>query len=312
MKRALAERAKQQTNEQQLQQRSVPVLASHPHDHHPHHQQQLPLPPQVSTAALVGVGFVEKQGLGVGGVEGERPKVTTISNGQQDASTTVTATSSPIHSSDMPPKKIQKTTDIQHAGSASTVIQMETETKNHNKGQNISNSSNGDNISSEERLHDKDEVAMTSCALNKKSKKRIRPPSASTVSVVKLEKNIGTSMVGSSSWSANQNLSQQDSQQQQQQQQQQADDSSAFFLKHQNKALASELYQYRHTIGLLTRERETRRLECRKISEFVKQLVCVWDTVQEELAKSLGQQQQQQQEWSHVNVRCRRFCCFVY
>lgn len=100
----------------------------------------------------------------------------------------------------------------------------------------------------------------------KSSKKRIRPPA----SVLKTETQI-------------QPLSQSHLQDVQN-----VEESSAFYLKHQNKALASELYQYRYMIGLLSKERDKRREECRKISHCLRELVGVWDVLEGELCSSLG------------------------
>jgi len=54
------------------------------------------------------------------------------------------------------------------------------------------------------------------------------------------------------------------------------DDKSAFFLKHQNSALASELYAYRRRIYLLEREREYRRKECRAVDGLVREVGSSW------------------------------------
>ncbi|MGA0861040.1 MAG: hypothetical protein ACO3R2_15860 [bacterium] len=54
-----------------------------------------------------------------------------------------------------------------------------------------------------------------------------------------------------------------------------------FYLKHQNAALASELYAYRRRIYLLEREREWRRKECGVVGERVRMLDGVWRGMEE-------------------------------
>lgn len=56
-----------------------------------------------------------------------------------------------------------------------------------------------------------------------------------------------------------------------------------FYLKHQNAALASELYAYRRRIYLLEREREWRRKECGVVGEKVRVLEGVWRGMEEGL-----------------------------
>jgi len=56
-----------------------------------------------------------------------------------------------------------------------------------------------------------------------------------------------------------------------------------FYLKHQNAALASELYAYRRRIYLLEREREWRRKECGVVGERVRILEGVWRGMEEGL-----------------------------
>lgn len=56
-----------------------------------------------------------------------------------------------------------------------------------------------------------------------------------------------------------------------------------FYLKHQNAALASELYAYRRRIYLLEREREWRRRECGLVGERVRILEGVWRGMEEGL-----------------------------
>lgn len=54
------------------------------------------------------------------------------------------------------------------------------------------------------------------------------------------------------------------------------DETSAFYLKHQNQALASELHQFKFNLLVLEKEREVRRLECRNIHVALKGLNNVW------------------------------------
>ena len=62
---------------------------------------------------------------------------------------------------------------------------------------------------------------------------------------------------------------------------------SAFFLRRQNQALASELYQYKHTITLLERERDVRRKECHHIGEALGKLECIWLRVERGIAHAV-------------------------
>jgi streptomycin 6-kinase len=59
--------------------------------------------------------------------------------------------------------------------------------------------------------------------------------------------------------------------------------SGAFYLQHQNHALASELYGYRRRIYLLEREREWRRRECGVVSGRVRILEGCWRGMEEGL-----------------------------
>ena len=65
------------------------------------------------------------------------------------------------------------------------------------------------------------------------------------------------------------------------------DDKSAFFLKHQNSALASELYAYRRRIYLLEREREYRRKECRVVDGLVGEVRSSWRGLEEAIGQDL-------------------------
>jgi E3 ubiquitin-protein ligase BRE1 len=71
-------------------------------------------------------------------------------------------------------------------------------------------------------------------------------------------------------------------------------DKSAFFLKHQNAALASELQQLRYQLQLLERERDFRRNQCRDACQLLHSLEATWNAM--EVALQLGQQPQDEQE----------------
>jgi hypothetical protein len=64
---------------------------------------------------------------------------------------------------------------------------------------------------------------------------------------------------------------------------------NAFYLKHQNKALASELYQYKHTIALLEKERMVRRQELEVVAKVIQELNQVWVGVEGTLIALLQQ-----------------------
>ena len=52
----------------------------------------------------------------------------------------------------------------------------------------------------------------------------------------------------------------------------------AFYLKHQNKQLASELMSYKREISLLERERTIRRKECKRIGQVLSQMEGIFRT----------------------------------
>lgn len=64
---------------------------------------------------------------------------------------------------------------------------------------------------------------------------------------------------------------------------------NAFYLKHQNKALASELHQYKHTILLLEQERHVRRQELEIVSNVIQEWNQIWTGVEGSLMKLLHQ-----------------------
>ncbi len=61
-----------------------------------------------------------------------------------------------------------------------------------------------------------------------------------------------------------------------------------FYLKHQNSALASELYRYKHAIRVLEEERKVRRDECRQIHDALMNMVSYWDGMEGILAETFG------------------------
>lgn len=54
------------------------------------------------------------------------------------------------------------------------------------------------------------------------------------------------------------------------------DDSSAFYLKHQNRALASELKGLQYQLRLLEKERDLRRLQCEQAGQALQALQNTW------------------------------------
>jgi hypothetical protein len=62
---------------------------------------------------------------------------------------------------------------------------------------------------------------------------------------------------------------------------------SAFYLKHQNRALASELKSLQYQLLLLERERDFRRKQCRSAVESLQSLDATW--TQMETALQLGE-----------------------
>lgn len=63
---------------------------------------------------------------------------------------------------------------------------------------------------------------------------------------------------------------------------------STFFLKHQNKSLASELYAYRRRIYLLEKERDYRRKECRIAGKRIGELRGAWRGLEEALGQEMA------------------------
>ncbi len=61
-----------------------------------------------------------------------------------------------------------------------------------------------------------------------------------------------------------------------------------FYLKHQNRALASELYKYKHAIAILEQERNVRREECKLINGAMKDIVSYWNGMEGVLLGALG------------------------
>ena len=65
------------------------------------------------------------------------------------------------------------------------------------------------------------------------------------------------------------------------------DETSAFYLKHQNIALASELHQFKFNLLVLTKERQVRRLECRNIHRTLGALQHIWEQYESKFIHAL-------------------------
>lgn len=68
-------------------------------------------------------------------------------------------------------------------------------------------------------------------------------------------------------------------------------DNTSFYLKHQNAALASELYGYRRRIYLLEREREFRRKECRVAERKIGELDSAWKGLESAIGREFEMNQ---------------------
>lgn len=66
------------------------------------------------------------------------------------------------------------------------------------------------------------------------------------------------------------------------------DETGAFFLKHQNAALSSELQQLRFQFSLLEKERDFRRTQCKDANQALHSLEATWTAM--EVALQLGKQ----------------------
>jgi hypothetical protein len=64
------------------------------------------------------------------------------------------------------------------------------------------------------------------------------------------------------------------------------DTASSFYLKHQNRALATELKSYHYTVSELERERDSRRSHCYTILQTLQQLHCIWNTMEDRIIAS--------------------------
>jgi hypothetical protein len=62
-----------------------------------------------------------------------------------------------------------------------------------------------------------------------------------------------------------------------------------FFLKHQNRALASEMFKYKHAIRLLEKERDIRREECKLINGTMRNIVSNWNGMESIMMGALEQ-----------------------
>lgn len=113
------------------------------------------------------------------------------------------------------------------------------------------------------------QVSSSSSTPNKKVKKRIRPPSILSSPTV----NSSNLVTSSKKLSTTED----------------ADETSAFYLKHQNKALASELHQFKFTIHLLSQERDKRREECRTIAKALSEIKLVWEDLENKMENGLNE-----------------------
>jgi len=79
---------------------------------------------------------------------------------------------------------------------------------------------------------------------------------------------------------------------QQQQEEDEEDETNAqtntkFYLKYQNQALASELYNYKFSIDILEKERKKRREECKLVYDMMSNMIGVWNSMEVVLFESL-------------------------
>lgn len=63
---------------------------------------------------------------------------------------------------------------------------------------------------------------------------------------------------------------------------------SAFFLRHQNRALASELRSVKYQLVRLERERDYRRAQCSQAVESLNSLQCIWTQLESSLCKGVS------------------------
>jgi hypothetical protein len=84
------------------------------------------------------------------------------------------------------------------------------------------------------------------------------------------------------------------------------EDKSAFYLKHQNSALASELKQLQYQFKLLEKERDSRRQQCDEANQALHALESTW--TQMEVALQLGQQPPEDE----VRAACASFEPFIF
>lgn len=84
------------------------------------------------------------------------------------------------------------------------------------------------------------------------------------------------------------------------------EDKSAFYLKHQNSALASELKQLQYQFKLLEKERDSRRQHCDEANQALHALESTW--TQMEVALQLGQQPPEDE----VRAACPNFKPFLF
>jgi hypothetical protein len=77
------------------------------------------------------------------------------------------------------------------------------------------------------------------------------------------------------------------------------DNNSAFYLKHQNRALATELKGVRHSVQWLERERDYRRQQCLLSVQALNSLQATWTQLEDELSHSSSLKLQQQHQHGH-------------
>lgn len=74
----------------------------------------------------------------------------------------------------------------------------------------------------------------------------------------------------------------------------------AFYLRHQNQALASELRQYKRLIDRLEGERDYRRNKCKEARKGVESLAEVWMEIEASVATVLASSESTSSQWSRI------------
>ena len=83
---------------------------------------------------------------------------------------------------------------------------------------------------------------------------------------------------------------------------------NGFYLQHQNRALASELYAYKHKISLLERERSCRRRSCSEIGEILRQMEGCWKEIEVGILGAL----RSLVRFTVICIVLLKFSCFHY